>query len=594
MTTRRVERPALFVALLSIVAAALAPNVSSAAVPRIPSDRIMPVSEVREGMVGVGYSVFQGTTIDSFSVTIVGILRGFRPGATLLMARAQSPVLDRTGVQAGMSGSPVYVNGKLVGAVAYTWAFLKEPLAGITPIQEMLDLIPGPGGPPPNREDRFGSLGAPVGPQAEAGGAIPIATPLSLSGFTPEAIRYLDPWLRERGFVAVPGGGQEPGGSCDSLAPGSAVGVSLMRGDLTAAAIGTVTYRDGNNVLAFGHPFLSMGWVEFPLTAARIHLIMPSNQISNKIGSPTRTCGTLVADRSTGVAGEIGAAPDMIPVTVAIDGSGGRSKRYRFEVARGRYITPSLVSAGVVSSISEALFDAGVATVRWDLTYFMNGGRAIRAGDRLITASPLSGVGEVVGQTLGILLGDRFRPSRLDSAAVTVQVEDGVDDASLIGIRVAPATVAPGEWVDVELTFRPTAKPVQVRRTRIQVPPGTPEGEISVRVCEGEETERWEIARAPERYQPETFEQLARLIEQNRRLDHLYVQLYRAAGGAIIGGREISQAPSSVLQVLGAAGKAGESTPTKGATLAEVSLPMNRIVHGCESATITVAADRRR
>jgi len=595
MTTRRAARLAPILATLAIAAVALSSGASDAATPRIPASRMMPVSEIREGMTGVGYSVFQGTTIDSFTVTVLGILRGYRPGANLIMARAQSPVLDKTGIQAGMSGSPVYVNGKLIGAVSYTWGFLKEPIAGITPIEEMLTILPGPGGPPRDSEDRFGSLGAPVSPEAEAAGGRPIATPLSLSGFTPEAIRFLDPWLKERGFIAVPGGGQEAGGSCDSLVPGSALAVSLIQGDLSAAAIGTVTYRDGDRVLAFGHPFLSMGWVEFPLTAARIHLIMASTQISNKVGSPTVTCGTLIADRTTGVAGTIGAAPDMIPVAVAIQGSGGRSRRFHFEVARGRYLTPALVSSAVVSAISEALYDTGVSTVRWDLSYFMNGGaRTIRAGDRFITTSPLSGVGETVGQTLTILLGDRFRPSRLDSAAVTVQVEDGVNDAALIGIRATPATVAPGEWVDVELTYRPTAKPIETRRTRIQVPPGTPEGEITVRVCDGQETERWEMARAPERYQPETFDQLAGLIERSRRLDHLYVQLYRAAGGAVVGGREISQAPSSVLQVLGGDGKSGETSTTKGATLAEESLTMDRIVHGCESATINVAADRRR
>ena len=208
--------------------------------------------------------------------------------------------------------------------------------------------------------------------------------------------------------------------------------------------------------------------------------------------------------------------------------------------------------------------------------------------------SPLTGIGETVGQTLTILLGDRFRPSRLDSAAVTLVAEDGVDDAALIGIRVSPTTVAPGDWVDVEMTYRPTAKPVLTRRARIRGPVGTPEGEISVRVCDGQETERWEIARAPERYQPQTFEQLARLIEDNRRQDHLYVQLYRAAGGAVVGGREISQAPSSVLQVLGGAGKSGETAATKGATLAEVTVKMDQVVHGSESATIDVAADLRR
>jgi hypothetical protein len=595
MTLRRAPWRALLIALPAILSALPLPVEAAAPARRIPKSATLPADQIREGMTGVGYSVFQGTSVDSFSVTVLGVLRGYRPGASLIMARAKSPVLDQTGIQAGMSGSPVYIGGKLVGAVAYTWAFLKEPLAGITPIEEMLDVLPGDGESPPLREDRFGSLGVPPPMPAEPAGARPIATPLALSGFTPEALRYLEPWLTERGFVAIPGGGTATGGSCDSIGPGSALGVALIRGDLSAAAIGTVTYRDGDRLLAFGHPFLSMGWVEFPLTAATIHMIMPSQQISNKIGSPTVTCGTLLADRSAGVAGRLGSAPEMIPVSVSIQGTGGRSKRYRFEVARSRYVTPALVSAGVVNSISEALFDAGVTTVRWDLTYFMNAGaRTIRAGDLFVATSPLSGVGEAITQSLTLLLGDRFRPSRLDSASVSVAVEEGIEEAALTGVRLSHATAAPGDSVEVELSLRRSSKTIETRRVRIQVPPETPEGELTVRVCDADETERWEMGRAPDRYRPETFDQLARLIEDGRRSDRLYVQLYRVAGGATVGSGEISQAPASVLQVLGASRKAGETAATKGATVAERELPMGRIVRGCESASVTVVADRRR
>lgn len=561
----------------------------AAVTPSIPPSARMPVSEVREGMVGTGYSVFSGTEVDTFSVVIVGVLKGYRPGFDLIMARPSSPVVDKTGVVGGMSGSPVYIDGKLIGAVSYTWSFLKEPMAGITPIDQMLTLLPARDAKPPRPEDAFGDLGAPQAFAGDVGGAKPIATPLALAGFTSEAIRYLDPWLAERGFVASPGGANLPGGSCDSLRPGSAIGVQLVRGDWSAAAIGTVTYRDGDRLLAFGHPFLAMGWMELPMTAARIHTIMSSQQISNKIGSPTATCGTIFADRSVGIAGTLGPSPSMIPVTVSIAGTGGRSRAYHLEVARSRYLTPALVSASVVNSISEALYDAGVATVRYDFSLYMNGGsRTIRKEDTFVSTAPVSGVGETVGQSLTLLLGDRFRPSRLDSARVNVRVEEGIDEAALVGIRVSPAAVIAGDSLEVDLTLRRPGKQVETRRVRIRVPPTSPEGELTVRVCDAGETEKWEMQRAPERYQPETFDQLAALIEADRASDRIYVQLYRTVGGAVVGGREISQAPGSVLNVLGSSPKSGESATTKGATVAEVSIPLGRIVRGCESATVTV------
>src|SRR5712671_4069841 len=223
---------------------------SLAATPRIPASATFPVSELKQGMTGVGYTVFAGTTIDTFSVAVLCVLHYYRSGFDLIMARASSPIVDKTGIIAGMSGSPVYINGRLIGAVSYTWSFLKEPMAGITPIDQMLSLLPVEGARLPDVEDTFGKLGAPDG-AGDAGAAKPIATPISLAGFTSEALRYLEPWLSERGFVASPGGANEPGEPCDSLRPGSAVGVQLIRGDWSAAAIGTVTYRDKDRILAF-------------------------------------------------------------------------------------------------------------------------------------------------------------------------------------------------------------------------------------------------------------------------------------------------------------------------------------------------------
>jgi hypothetical protein len=573
-----------------------------------PLPAVFPVDSLKTGMTGYGLTVFQGTKIDTFQVTILGVLRGYRPGANLILARTAGHDLERTGIIAGMSGSPVYIHGKLLGAIAYAWAFNKDPVGGITPVEEMMSLFPPDGTPPPDDVDRrigvadFGTDGdakdvpAPgTNPLDDPTGVRAIATPLTLSGFTPEAVDFLQPWLEKRGFVVSPGGGFEPGVVCDSLVPGSAVGVELIRGDWSAAAIGTLTYRDGNRLLAFGHPFVAMGWVRFPLTAATIHTIFASQQISTKVGSPSTTCGTLVADRSIGVSGELGAPPAMIPVHVAIQGSGKRDKRYNFEVVRNRLLTPSLVGSAVVNSISEALNDAGFATIDYDLTFYMNAGaRTVRKGNVFLTQSPITGVGEEVSQSLQLLMSDHFRPSTLDSARIDIRSTVGLEAARISDVRVRPASAAPGDSVEVEITLRRGGAMKETRRTRLYIPPQTPEGELSVRVADGDETDRWERERTPDRYQPDTFDQLVQVIESERRLDRIYVQLYRQAGGATVRGGEISQPPASVLGVLTADRKSGAVAPTKGATLSEKQIPMDVVVRGSETAKLDVVPDLSR
>ena len=555
-----------------------------------------PLESVKPGMTGYGLSVFEGTKVDSFPITILGVLKNYRPGANLILAKAAGAFLERTGIIAGMSGSPVYLNGKLLGAVAYTWSFTKDPLAGITPIGEMLRLFPTPEAPGWDDERRLGAVErpAPIG-GVDPAGARPIATPLILSGFTPEAVRYLQPWMEERGFVVSPGGGETPGAECDAIGPGSAVGVQLVRGDWSAAALGTVTYRDGDRLLALGHPFTGMGWVQFPMTSAIVHTVFASQQISTKVGSPSQPCGAVNADRVTGISGTIGRTPAMIPVRVTIGGTGVRPREYRFEVVRSRLLTPSLIGSAVVSSISETLNDVGYATIRYDIAYSLNGGtRTVRRGNALLTQSPVSGVGDEVSQPLTVLLSDHFGSATLDSVQVSVAASSGLDAARIAGVRVRPTLVAPGDSVEVEVSLRRGAGETEVRRVRLLVPPQTREGELTVRVCDGDETDRWERERAPDLLQPETFDQVIGLYASERRRDRVYVQIFRAGGGTTVGGGEISQPPPSFLGVVGTDSKAGAAGATRGATLSEVYLETGAIARGCETAKLNVVPERRR
>jgi hypothetical protein len=192
------------------------------------------------------------------------------------------------------------------------------------------------------------------------------------------------------------------------------------------------------------------------------------------------------------------------------------------------------------------------------------------------------------------LLGDRFRPSRLDSATVEIRVDDGIDALALVSIRPSVSTAAPGDSIMVEATFRRSSRETEIRRFGIRIPLSAPEGELTIRACDGDETERWERGRVPQAYEPETFDDLLRLYGDERRADHLYLQLYAASNGTVLGGRELSRPPASVLSVLESGAKKGEESPVKGSTLAERGFALGHVVRGCEQTTITVAPDLRR
>jgi hypothetical protein len=330
----------------------------------------MPIDEVRAGMVGDGTSVFEGTTRERFKAHIIGVLENvIGPRRSLILARLEGGPLAKTGVIAGMSGSPVYVDGRLIGAVSYSLgAFPKEPIAGITPIDEMTDMA-APGAPrlaaarvsfefPLSHDGMAESLRRafestafalqPDGVREVSGsgmaqwstGLRPIATPLAVAGLDRAALHVLSTFFRDTGFVpvaaATAGGTAPPNTSSEPLQAGDAVGVSLVSGDLALGATGTVTLVDGNDVYAFGHPFYNLGPTAFPMTRAWVHTVLPSMATSVKLASLGEVLGTIQQDRATAIAGTLGPAPALIPLQIALEGARGQRRSFRLNVVDDR------------------------------------------------------------------------------------------------------------------------------------------------------------------------------------------------------------------------------------------------------------------
>ncbi|MGZ7038673.1 MAG: SpoIVB peptidase S55 domain-containing protein, partial [Thermoanaerobaculia bacterium] len=334
----------------------------------------MPVSAVKKGMKGYGVTVFDGTTPEKFDVEILGVLNNIGPGQDLILAKIDSPVVRRTGVIAGMSGSPIYIDGKVIGALAYAWQFAKEPVAGITPIDEMLKIARNGGTTNAlvaeamprfsgaellnalanNKTDEiFEKLVSGFGGKTMSGmsGAKPIAVPVSLSSFAPETISRFGKYLDDMGFVAVPSGATSTSTAAApaadrSFKPGDPIGAVLLNGDFTVAATGTVTHVDGDRVYAFGHPFLDMGEISFPMAKSEIVTVLPSLASSFKFSNTGAIVGEFRQDRSTGIMGVLGGQARTIPVELTVDGS-GPSQTYHVNVVRHTQLSPLILAMAV-------------------------------------------------------------------------------------------------------------------------------------------------------------------------------------------------------------------------------------------------------
>jgi hypothetical protein len=320
---------------------------------------IYPLSEIKIGQKAVGKTVFLGNKVEEFEVEILGVMRNVQPRKNLIFSRVSGGPLERTGVMAGMSGSPVYIDGKLVGAVSMTFQFIKEPLAGITPIEDMIDSLErteqpagggaraslpagsplaggkeiavaaaGDGGPRVLLSQVDPAIAPPTPGAARVvwGGAdtslMQVATPLNLSGFTAEAIEHFAPQFKQLGWVPVQGAGGgtgtaeggAPQASTPPPQPGSMISVQLVRGDMAVAADGTVTHVENGRLYAFGHPFLSAGPVELPFTEASVIAGIPSYANSMKLSTPGRPLGVISQDQASGIGGVLGRAARMVPV----------------------------------------------------------------------------------------------------------------------------------------------------------------------------------------------------------------------------------------------------------------------------------------
>jgi hypothetical protein len=562
------------------------------------------VSQIHAGMRGVAYTVFQGTKPEPMDVEVLGILKNANgPKGDLILVRLGGTKAEYTGVVAGMSGSPVYLDGKLAGALSFRIGeFSKEPIAGVTPIAEMLEINALDNSPAPlpveakamaNTPSKTSSAGVSNPPVQDFANYLkPIEAPLVFSGFSEEAVRRFAPQFATAGIVPVMGAGsvsddKQP----EPIEPGSAVSAILVRGDMDIAATCTVTYMDAHHLLACGHPLLQFGMVDLPMTKAEVLATLPSPLNAFKIINTTEAVGAFVQDRHTGIMGEFGKKPDMIPVTLSIHG-GPTNKQFHYEVLNNARLSP----VAMMATVFNALHD--VNEYGEDITYRMNGTISVNGFPDVTLQNMFSAVdgGQPAAALAAISIGDRF--GRIYDNPYNVPAVHGVQLdfeisterrwARLENARTDVTEARPGDDITIEAVLRPYRGERIIQQIPIHIPASASQGLLHILVSDGETLDR--IRRGPPMFSnrldlASTIASLNKLHVSNR----VYVSLLEGNPGAIVADKVMPTLPLSIMNVMdGMRGTqemviVGESSVNEAATA-----PLNYVVSGAQVLTITI------
>ena len=599
-------------ALLLCVTAAALPARAAEVPPARPQSgkvEIMPLGEVRQGMKGTAWTVFQGTVPEPVPVEIVGIAKNlWGPRQDIILGKMGGKAA-RTNVAKGMSGSPVYIDGKLVGAVSLGLSqFSPDAICGITPIELMLEIAAGDQSHPAAARTPAKAAAAGVGTDGAASGylesLVPIDSPLVFSGVNGDTLRDFSPLFQQMGVRTVQGsggvlthGGKPVADWRTALNPGESVATVLVDGDMGVSAFGTVTYNDGNRVLAFGHPLFNLGPVDMPLARSEVVLTLASQFQPTKLANATEIVGALRQDRHSGIMGEMGATAPMIPVTLKVRSLDAREavaseKSFHFHVFVHQKWTPTLMMLTLYNSISNLNEFADETTYRLSGQVEMNGPRNIglatmQASGEMPIPAPMA---------LAVWLGDKFNRLYLNNVN-TPEVKGVTLNLDLLPERrvavietgwVANTEVQAGDELPVTISLRPyRGDPIQ-RRVVVKIPAGLAKGDHRILLSDADTLNRLQNAAGfMDRFID--VPQAVSLLNQERTNNRLYVSLVKSSPTAYYDDKVMPNMPSSVLNVIQAGRASNRAMVTTPETASEqTSLPFDYVVTGSYSLRIHV------
>jgi hypothetical protein len=566
--------------------------------------KILPVDQIQPGMKGVAYTVFEGTKPEPMDLEVLGVLKNANgPKSDLILVRLKGKKPEYTGVVAGMSGSPVYIDGKLVGALSYRIGqFSKEPIAGVTPIAQMLEIneldktMPADAslgnGATKNQASKT-SVGAsadsPINNYANL--LTPIEAPLVFSGFSEDALRMFSPQFASAGVIPMLGAGsasneKQP----EPIEPGSSVSAILVRGDMDIAATCTVTYYDADRLLACGHPLMQFGQVQMPMTKSRVVATLPSPMNAFKIINTTEPIGSFVQDRKTGILGRFNQTPRMVPVTLTIR-SGAKQKEFHYEVLNNSKLTPVAMMATFYNALQ------GVNEYGEETTYRLNGHIAVSGFPDVSLQNmfaPLDG-GMPTAYAVALSLGDRFSrvfdnpTSTPDIKSVDLDVEL-VNDRRWLRLETARTDVTearPGDDIILEAVLRPYRGERIVRQIPIKIPTSTPRGSLRILVSDGETLDRMRRVATGLGRKMDLGTTIA-LLNKEHANHRLYVSMLEANPQATVEDKVMPTLPLSVMNVMDGMRGTQDMIVSGESAVNESSTPFDYVVTGSQVITVNV------
>jgi len=491
--------------------------------------------QLRPGMKGYGLSVFKGTKPERFEVEVLGVLKNAFPKMDMILIRLSGADLEKHKVIAGMSGSPIYIEGKLIGALAYGWGFENEPLAGVTPIHNMLAELnhTGSGSTAPLAAAGTGSEATPK----------PLLTPLALGGFSMRSLARFEAEFGRYGFVAT-AGGSTSSRAAGKLEPGSAIGVELIRGDLNAVAIGTVTHIEKNKVLAFGHPFFEAGLIEAPAVLGEVHTVMSSVARSFKLASGAGELGALVGDWQSCIVADTQRRAAMIPVGVRVHNRGsGHRANYAFEVVRNELLSPLLVRMAVSEAVGAASGSSQDTMVKFGVTIECTN-RVLQVSDTAF--HPQGGLLDPqVIKTVAGLFATPFGKPAIKRIDVEVEAELTRRTAEIKRAYFSKTQVERGDKAELCVVLKPFGGTEEIRKIHVPVPAATENlRELAVAVLAGEQAPA-DIAA------PESLDDLLNAVEKQHQATDLVLLVQRPGQTLQYRGKLLKQLPPSAVAVLG-------------------------------------------
>jgi len=582
------------------------------------------VDEIRTGMKGQGRTVMKGTKLEIFDAEVLGVLKNTSPGRDMVLCRLSGLNLDKTGIIAGMSGSPVYIDNRLLGAVAYAWPFGKEPIAGVTPFSQMHSFVEAY-----ERRD----LGEPAKPvrvglrtPIKAEGKrfetvtvsedcdtpepvatddlcmVPLRTPLAASGITAHSLSLLRERCKSIGLVPMQGGAagaaiieQEKN---TALQPGGPLAVAMITGDFDLSGIGTVTHIEGDRVYGWGHPFFGLGNCEFPLMTAYIHTIYPRQSVSFKMGSPLRTVGVINADVSTCIAGWLGRRPDMLPVSMTVSCCPGeRAKTFNVQIARQRSLLGTLVYTALTNSV-----DMG-GELPEELTADLHAQIEVEGHPPVVIKDTFSGSTFSGGRApqalymqiagiVNLLMYNSYKPIRISRIECDTHIRSGRRTAEIEAIELGSDTYSPGDTLNATVFLRPYKELRQRLPVTLKLPADLPEGDYSAVVCDDLTNARFEMRDNPNLSNPRELDQVfeALRVQTEAKRTNLVVRVPVNAIGVALDGKSLPNLPPSMVQILGNSRRTG-AQPMGGALVSRQTTPW--VVQGSESVRFTVTKNKK-